>query len=129
PERESLEVLGDGRALRWHVYPGGLDRPKSLFLQPARPDAALRVGLQINGESVTEKVFLGRERRHPQELPATVPTDLAPVSPFSERPFRADREGFYVIRHRTPGKRARPSLVRPPDEQTLKQLRSLGSLR
>src|SRR5262249_10635709 len=105
PERERFESVADGRAGRWHVCPGGLDRPKSLFLQPARADASLRVHFQINGEAVKEKVFVGKDRSQPKELPATVPADTAPVSPFIERPFAADREGFYVVRHRSAASR------------------------
>ena len=44
--------------------------------------------------------FLGKEGRHPESLPATVAASLSPVSPFIEGPFRADRPGFYVLRHR-----------------------------
>src|SRR5262245_56925179 len=128
PERDNFEPVADRRAVRWHVYPGGLDRPKSLFLQPAKPDASLRVHGKINGEAVREKVFLGKDRRHPKDLPAAVPADTAPVSPFIERPFAADREGFYVVRHRSAASRLRAGLVRPLDEQTIRQLRSLGYL-
>ncbi len=127
-EVRKLEAVGEGRALRWHVHPGGLDRPKSLFLQPARPGAALRVDFRLNGEARADTVFLGKDRRHPAALPATVPADMAPVSPFIERRFTADRPGLHIVRHGAAGGHARPALVRPLDEQTLKQLRSLGYL-
>src|SRR5262249_19890776 len=86
--RDDLDLQAEGRVLRWHVYPDP-GRPRSLFLQPARPDAALRVRFQINGTAAREKVFLGKDRRHPDALPATVPADLPPVSPFIEGPFSA----------------------------------------
>jgi hypothetical protein len=127
-DRDSFEPLADGKALRWHVYPGGLKQPKSLFLQAERPGAALRIDCKLNGAADPATVFLGKDARHPAALPATVPADMAPVSPFIERPFTAERAGFYVLHHRTEGKRSRPALVQPLDEQTLKQLRSLGYL-
>ena len=128
PQRDSFEVLAGGRALRWQVHPGGLKQPKSLFLQPALPKASLRVDFKINGSASREMVFLGKDRHHPQALPATVPADLAPVSPFIERPFVTEKAGFYVVRHRSPASRTHPGLVQPLDEQTIKQLRSLGYL-
>jgi hypothetical protein len=129
PERDGLEVLAEGRALRWQVHPGGLERPKSLFLQPASPEASLRLDLKVNGSAAKELVFLGKDRRHPTTLPAKVAADLTPVSPFIERPFKAQAEGFYIFRHRAAGARPHPGRVQPLDEQTVRQLRSLGYLR
>jgi arylsulfatase A-like enzyme len=128
PERDDLETRAGGRVLRWHVHPDR-GRPRSLFLQPARPDAALRVTFQVNGRAAPEQVFLGKDGRHPDALPATVPADLPPVSPFIERPFTAERAGFYLMRHRAPGARPRPARAESLDEATLRQLRSLGYLR
>jgi arylsulfatase A-like enzyme len=124
-ERDDLESEAQGRILRWHVYPGK-DRPKSLFLQPAQPDAALRVNFKVNGAEETQLIFLGKDGKHPAALPATLTASLAPVSPYIDRPFKADKPGFYVHRHRTPGSRPRSGRVAPLDEGTLKQLRSLG---
>jgi arylsulfatase A-like enzyme len=124
-----IEALAKGRVLRWHVHPGGLKRPKSMFLQPERPDTSLRVDFRVNGSAAKETVFLGKEGRHPQALPAMVSADLAPVSPFLERPFTATKEGFHVFRHRSAEARPRPGQVRPLDDETIKQLRSLGYLR
>jgi hypothetical protein len=129
PERDELpEPLAEGRALRWHVYPGK-GGTKSLFLQPARPDASLRLSLKINGEDRKEMVFLGKSGTHPAALPVTVAANLEPVSPFIERPFTAAKEGFYIFRHQVPGKARPPGRVQPPDERILRQLRSLGYLR
>jgi hypothetical protein len=126
--RDQFEVVNDGRTLRWHVYPGGAPRPKALFLQPADPDATLRVDFKINGERAREKVFLGKDRKAPEALPTDVAADLAPVSPVIEKPFTAEKPGFYVMRHRSVGSRTRPAQVAPLDEQTIRQLRSLGYL-
>src|SRR5262249_27238777 len=113
PERDQLEVVAEGRALRWQGHPGRLDRPQAVVLQPARPGASLRVDFKVNGEARKDLVFLGKEGRHPDALPATVSADLAPVSPFIERPFAAERPGFYVGRHRAEGTRPRPAVVQP----------------
>lgn len=126
--RDRFEVLDEGRALRWHVYPARADRPKALFLQPADPASALRVDLRINGERSREAVFIGKEGKHPDALPALVKADVAPVSPVIEKPFKAERPGFYVFFHQAEGSRTRPGQVAPLDEQTLWQLRSLGYL-
>jgi hypothetical protein len=128
PTRDSFEPIADGRALRWHVYPGGLKQPKAMFLQAEQPGAALRFDCKINGVAAREMVFLGKDGRHPDNLPATIPADLAPISPFIERPFSATRDGFYVLRHRVEGTHQRPARVQPLDEQTIRQLRSLGYL-
>ncbi|HYT89600.1 MAG TPA: sulfatase [Gemmataceae bacterium] len=128
PERDSFERIADGRAVRWHVYPSGLKPPKALFLQAAHPGASLRFDCKINGAAARELVFLGKDGRHPDGLPATIPADLAPSSPFIEQPFSADKDGFYIVRYRTEGARPRPALVQPLDEQTIRQLRSLGYL-
>jgi hypothetical protein len=125
---DDLSVHEDGRVLRWHVYPGGTKQAKALFLQPADPDAALRVDFKINGERQTALTFLGKDRTCPKALPATVPADLAPISPVIEKPFSADKAGFYVLRHRSAGSRSRPAQVAPLDERTIRQLRSLGYL-
>lgn len=127
--KDQFDVLDDGRALRWHVYPGGANRSKALYLQPTNPDAALRVDCKINGERVTKMVFLGKDQLHPETLPATIPAGLTPVSPWIEKPFTADQAGFYVFRHRTERSHARPGRVGPLDEPTIRQLRSLGYLR
>jgi arylsulfatase A-like enzyme len=128
PERDDVEALAKGRALRWHVYPAP-GRPKSLFLQPSWPHAALRVSCKINGVESPEQVYLGKAGDHPKALPATVPADLPALGPFLEGPFKAERPGFYLVRHRGPAVRDRPARVEPPDPETLRQLRSLGYLR
>lgn len=125
---DSLDPQDGGRALRWHVYPGGAGRPKALFLQPTEPDAGLRIDFKITGEATKEMLFLGKDGTHPDALPADVPADLAPVSPVIEKPFTADKPGFYLFRHRRASSRARPAQLAPLDEQTIRQLRSLGYL-
>jgi arylsulfatase A-like enzyme len=127
PERDDLEVVEDGRALRWHVYPGG--GVKSLFLQPEKADTPLTLSLRINGAEAADKVYLGKKGRGPERLPVTVAADLDPSSPFIERPFAADREGFHVLRHRSPRARQQPWQVRPLDDATLRHLRTLGYVR
>jgi arylsulfatase A-like enzyme len=127
-ERDELpEMLAEGRALRWHVYPG--KGTKSLFLQPVPAGASLRLSFKVNGEEKPEMVFLGKAGKHPDRFPVTVAASLDPVSPFIDRPFAAARAGFHVFRHRAPGRRARPARVRPLDAPTLRQLRSLGYVR
>jgi hypothetical protein len=128
-EVRDIEPSAKGRVLKWHVHPGGLTRPKSMFVRPERPGASLRVDFRVNGSAAKETVFLGKDGLHPKGLPTTVSADLAPVSPFIERPFTAAKEGFYVMRHRSAGAQPRPGVVQPLDEQTIKQLRSLGYLR
>lgn len=124
--RDTFEV--DGRQARWHVYPGGVERPKALFLQPTDPEASLRIDFKITGESKKDMLFLGMDGKHPETLPADVPADLAPVSPVIEKPFKTDKPGFHVFRHRSAASRLRPAQVAPLDEQTIRQLRSLGYL-
>jgi arylsulfatase A-like enzyme len=125
---DRLEPHEEGRVLRWHVYPGKAARPKALFLQPADPTAPLRLDFKINGEQPAKMVFLGKEGKHPEALPADVPADLTPVSPLIEKPFSAENPGFYVFRHRSAGSRSRPATVAPLDEETIRRLRSLGYL-
>lgn len=123
-QRDDIEALADGRALRWHVYPDG--GVKSLFLQPAKADAGIRLDVKINGTASEKKLFLGKDGKHPVKLPATVSADLPPVSPFIEQRFASRQEGFHVMRHRSAGSRAAHANVLRLDEQTLRQLRSLG---
>lgn len=123
-QRDDIEAVADGRALRWHVYPDG--GVKSLFLQPTRPDAGIRLDVKINGESIPAKVFLGKEGKTPVRLPATVAADLSPESPFIEKRFASPKDGFHVIRHRSSRSRSGNAHVLRLDEQTLRQLRSLG---
>jgi arylsulfatase A-like enzyme len=127
-ERDDLETVAGGRVLRWHVYPGR-DRPRSLFLQPARPGAALRVDFKVNGVADPSLVYLGEAAAHPDALPTTVAATLAPVSPFLTSAFTTEHAGFHVLRHRGPARRPRPARVKALDEHTLQQLRTLGYLR
>lgn len=126
--RDQFDLLDDGQTLRWHVYPGGTGRAKSLFLQPADPSAALRVDFKINGAPVREKMFISKDRRHPKMIPATVSPDVPAVSPIIDKAFTAEKPGFYVMHHRSAGSRPRTFQAAPLDEQTIRQLRSLGYL-
>lgn len=126
PLRDSFDVLDEGRTLQWHVYPGGISRAKSLFLQPANPEAALRVDFRRNGSSAKELVFIGKDGQHPNALPATIAANVAPVSPVIEKPFQSGKVGLHVFRHRSEGSRSRPEKVEPLDQETLRRLRSLG---
>jgi arylsulfatase A-like enzyme len=128
PERDDVEAVAKGRALHWHVYPAP-GRPKALFLQPARPEAALRVRFKINGIEVPEQIYLGKDGRHPAALPVTVPADLPALSPFLERSSPVERPGFHLFRHRGSAVRGPHPRVASPDPATLRQLRSLGYLR
>ena len=82
-----------------------------------------------NGTEDRDLVFLGPDGHHPADLPVTVPADLAPLSPVIEKPFRPEKPGLYIYRHRGDAVRSRAGKVEPLDEQTLRQLRSLGYLR
>jgi hypothetical protein len=127
PLRDSFDLVDEGRTLHWHVYPGG--QTKSLFLQPANPAAALRFDGKINGEQLPKSTFLGMMQVSPASLPTTVAADLEPLSPFIDKPFKAEQAGFYLHRHQTAGRGTRPSRVEPLDERTLRQLKSLGYVR
>lgn len=126
PLRDHFEVLDEGRTLSWHVYPGG--GVKSLFLQPDKSDASLRIDCKINGNRSKELLFLGKSGKHPDQMPALIPSDLSPVSPVIDKPFRTNQEGFHLFKHRTEGAARRNSRVQPLEEQTIHQLRSLGYL-
>ena len=129
-DRDNFEVADEGRTIRWHVYPRSADRPKSLFLQTSRPDAPLQADFAINGQHSTKMVFLGKDRQHPSQLPVSIPPSIPPVDPLIQKPLATDKPGFYVFRHQSSagGQTAKPGKVESLDEQTIRQLKSLGYL-
>ena len=125
PQRDTLDVSADGRTLRWHIYPGASEERKMLLLQPANPDAALSVEFKHNGQSSPGMVHLGDAAGHPEALPVVLDGSLPPSDPLLTPPG-ARPEGLHIKRHADPTQPARPSHVAPLDEETLRQLRSLG---
>jgi len=129
-DRDRFEPSPDDKKLAWHVYPGGAGKVKSLLIETDPPEAAITADFKINGTRSEKTVFLGPGQAHPQALPVQLDTQLGAVSPVIEKPFAAAHDGFYISRHASGDAqpRSRASKVEPPDEQTIKQLKSLGYL-
>ncbi|MCE9589794.1 MAG: sulfatase [Planctomycetes bacterium] len=129
-ERDNLEVSPDGRTITWHVYPGAPGTPgakrKMLLVQTANPDAAIEVDYKHDGERGLGEVHMGDAAAHPGALPVKLDTTLAPSDPLILAPFDESRPGLYIKRHADPRHAARASRVAPMDDETLRQLRSLG---
>lgn len=125
-ERDSFEISPDSKTIRWHIYPGASPLRKSLFLQTANPDAPLEFDYKHNGEAVPKMTHLGDQQTNPQSLPVTLDTALAPSDPLILTPFPVVPNGLHITRHADPTQPARATQVTPLDEETLRQLRSLG---
>lgn len=125
PQRDTLDVSADGRTLRWHIYPGASEKRKMLLLQPADPDAALSVEFKHNGQPSPGMVHLGDAAVHPESMPVILDGSLPPSDPLLTPPQNVP-EGLHIKRHTDPMQPTRPSHVAPLDEETLRQLRSLG---
>jgi hypothetical protein len=126
-ERDSLEVDADGKSLRFVCYPGG--QTKTLYVRLSNPDAALKVDFKINGSQDATQVFVGNARANPAALPAELKLDDALSSPVLDGKFSATSEGFYVTRHRGADASPRAAPVQKLDDETIRQLRSLGYIR
>jgi hypothetical protein len=116
------------RTFHWSCVPG--ERTKSLFLQAAPAEAAVHFEVRIDDRLVPDRVFIGPKRANPGQIPFDLALDGAALSdPVIEKPFQADKPGFYVFRHRGKGAAAFPALGGTLDEKTILQLRDLGYLR
>jgi arylsulfatase A-like enzyme len=129
-ETESGSVVADvnGRffQLKWRPE----ERTEGLFLQTVPADGAVHFDLSIDGRRSPGQVFLGTKRARPARVPFDLTLEGADASdPVIEKPFVADKPGFYVFRHRSKAGGGLPALAGTLDEQTIRQLRSLGYLR
>lgn len=130
PERDHLEVSDDGKTLRWLTRPGG--RRKSLYVQMSPPGAPVRLDLKTNGQRDPARVFLGPAGSHPAALPvelktADLTTGPAP-DPAHVKPAPPGEQALHVLR-RPGSSTAIPARAGKLDDETLRQLRSLGYIR
>jgi hypothetical protein len=127
--RDSFDLLPDRQGIHWTVYPG--ERTKSVYMEFVQEAVELSLDMRISEEPRKEMVFLGTRKLNPTSMPFTVKVDPgAPAAdPVLETAFEPDCDGFHVIRYRAAGKTGRPGKPGKLDEETVRQLRSLGYIR
>ncbi|MCC7191156.1 MAG: sulfatase [Phycisphaeraceae bacterium] len=125
-ERDRIEPSEDGTRIKLVVYPRGKQR--RIYLKLSDPTAGIRLDFKHNGIPSPAEVRLGESGSLPTALPTevTLETDLSdPVMTGNE----TVRPGLSLRRHKSLGKTAPPRNTATPDEETLRQLRSLGYTR
>jgi arylsulfatase A-like enzyme len=124
----TYEVDRNGRFFTWSCTPG--QQTVGAFIQVAPADAPLRFDLRFGGRARPEQVFLGTKRSHPAGIPFDVALTGDNASlPVVDRPFVADKPGFYAFRHRGTGSSPFQATARTLDAETIRRLRNLGYLR
>ena len=104
-ERDRLQPTPE--QIRLTLYPQG--GTKALYCELSPRDAEVTFSFKVNGE----------------EFAAGPPSAQVP---FIEQAFKAPKPGFYVAHHRGDGAEGRSPVGVTLDEQTIRQLRSLGYL-
>jgi hypothetical protein len=123
----TYEIDPNGRFVEWSCK---LDQAnQSVFLQIAPRDAAIGFDLRVNGQRDLQQVFIGAKESHPRELPMVLSLEKSPSEPVIDRPFHREKPGFYLYRHWGKGSPSFRAQAGTLDEQSIKQLRSLGYLR
>lgn len=127
-ERDSFDVSADGKSVRWHVCPAAARERKKLLLQASTSDVPLELDYLHNGERNVALVRLGADAVQPLSLPVRLDASVPPSDPLvlaslSDRP---PNSGLRITRHADALRNRRNSMVVPLDEQTRRQLRSLG---
>jgi hypothetical protein len=126
---DQFEYEPDARFFRWKCRPNGRTRSVYFQLLPST-GTVVEFDLQINGERVPDKVYVGMDGHHPARLPTELTLDGPTADPVIDAPFRAPQDGFYVIRHGRPGASTSPARTGTTlDQETVRQLQSLGYLR
>jgi len=124
--RDHFEVLPDRQGLHWTAFPGG--GTKGVYMQFVPESLDLSLDLRVNEERQKHLVFLGQRKTHPAEIPFSVPVDPEKkgANPVMEKPFAPQEDGFHIIRYGAEGKPRRTARPGQLDEETTRQLRSLG---
>jgi hypothetical protein len=126
PGRDDIELLPDQGGLRWVTYPG--PQGKGLYLEWAEGTETMRVDVDIAGEKPVEKVAIGPRALHPETIPfeLNLGREGLAQSPVIEQAFVPAQDGFHILRYRSPDAKGKRGERAELDEQTLRQLRSLG---
>jgi hypothetical protein len=122
------EIDPGGRYFRWSCSPG--DRTVGAFLQIAPADAPIHVDVRIDGQRQASRILMGASGAKPVKLPFDVVIEGAELSdPVIDKPFVAEKPGFYLFRHI--GKHSRDTKARAGklDAETVRRLQTLGYLR
>lgn len=127
PERDSIESSEDGHRLRLVVYPRGGER--RMYLKLSNPSAGIVLDFKHNGSSSPTGVHLGQSGASPTSLPTRVTLDTDVSDPILPPGKEAAKPGLSLRRHKSPTATTKPSHAATPDEETLRQLRSLGYTR
>jgi len=124
--RDHFEVLPDRQGLHWTAFPGG--GTKGVYMQFVPEAVELSLDLRVNEERQKDLVFLGQRKIHPAEIPFSEPInpETKGTNPVMQKPFEPDEDGFHIIRYGTEGKPRRTARPGQLDEETTRQLRSLG---
>ena len=126
-QRDSLRVSKDGRRLSWECYPDR--RVKALFFEPWPAATGVTFDVVTEHARGIAAVFVASSPdtwMNPDQLPFRFPDTGRAADPFMASPFEPDRDGVYIRPHRAEGSRARSPARVQLDENTLRQLRSLG---
>ncbi|MCX5659665.1 MAG: sulfatase [Planctomycetota bacterium] len=127
-ERDSFDVSPDGKSVRWHVYPAAARERKKLLLQASTSDVPLELDYLHNGERNVALVRLGADAAQPLSLPVRLDASVLPSDPLvlASPNDRPPNSGLRITRHADALRNRRDTMVVPLDEQTRRQLRSLG---
>ena len=124
-ERDSIRPSREGQGMALTLYPRG--QTKALYFETSPRAARVSFDFKVNGQQRPDMVFVGTDL-NPRSLPFDLGQDAPARSPLIREPFKADMEGFHVMRYRSEGPAARSPRGVTLDEHTIQQLRSLGYL-
>jgi len=124
-----LEVSQLGNELRWQVAPGDQTRAKTLLIESTDPQAICRVFVTSDSRPAPELVFLGPEREPARSLPLELSPTFASLPPSEAGRFQPLTPGLTLLRYASESTPGRETQVAPLDQETIRQLRSLGYLK
>jgi len=117
----------DGLRFRWDVQPAG--KTRAICFQTVVRDAPVTFDLAIDGQRRPAEVFVGPQGVNPPFVPVMIQPRATDSGPVPEKPLRPEATGFHIRYHCPPGGNRRSGQTTSLDDETLKQLRSLGYLR
>jgi len=124
---DGLRCSDDGRQLVWECYPDR--RPKTLFLQTWPPEAPLTFDVHGPEGTTRQSIHLAVSSGqwvNPDGIPFSFPDHAAPADPYADVLFPAQQDGVYIRRYRAIDASGHAPQRTELDDETLRQLRSLG---